>query len=99
MRVVSLVAVLLTIATPAGVLAQDAAAGHYTTADTNIGTLLDDPESKAVLDKHLPGFSANPQVAMARSMTLRQVQQFDAASMPDSLLTSIDGDLAKIPAK
>jgi hypothetical protein len=102
MRVGSLVAVLLTIATPVGVLAQGAeapAAGHYTTADTDVGTLLDDPASKAVLDKNIPGFSANPQIQMARSMTLRQLQQFDSAALPDKLLASVDADLAALPAK
>ena len=107
MRVESLAAILLTIATPAGVLAQGTApapaaapaAGHYTTTDTDVGTLLDDPASKAVLDKNIPGFSANPQIQMARSMTLRQLQQFDSAALPDSLMSSIDADLAKLPAK
>lgn len=104
MRVASLIAVLLTVVTPASVLAQAAApatpaASHYTTADTDIGTLLDDPASKAVLDKDIPGFSGNPQVAMARSMTLQQVQQYDPASLPDELLAKVDADLAKLPAK
>ena len=45
----------------------------YSTEKTDIGTLLDTPETKAVLDAHLPEFSTNPQVEMARSMTLKQV--------------------------
>jgi hypothetical protein len=37
------------------------------TLDTTLSELLDNPRAKTVLDKHLPGISANPMVAMARS--------------------------------
>lgn len=75
-----------------------APAPAYSTAETDIGTLLDNPATKAVLDKHMPGFSANPQIDMARSMTLKQVQQFAGDQMTDDVLAKVDADLAKIPA-
>jgi opacity protein-like surface antigen len=75
-----------------------AAAPAYSTATTDIGTLLDNPATKAVLDKNLPGFSANPQIDMARSMTLKQVQQFAGDKMTDEVLAKVDADLATIPA-
>ena len=56
LRILALSAALAMTA-PALALAQDAAAGAkaaYTTASTEIGTLLDDPASKAVLVKHVP---------------------------------------------
>lgn len=89
---------------PAGVaLAADApaavAAKAYTTADTPIGTLIDDPASKAVLDKFMPGMSTNPQIDMARSMTLKQIQGFSPDSIKDETLAQIDAELAKLPAK
>ncbi|NLE99851.1 MAG: hypothetical protein GX601_02625 [Anaerolineales bacterium] len=43
------------------------------TLDTTLGTLLDDPQAKAVLDQYLPGMSTNPMAAMARGMTLNMV--------------------------
>lgn len=76
-----------------------AAATGYTTADTTIGTLLDDPAAKAVLVKHLPGFADNPQIDMARSMTLKQIQAFAADQITDAKLAEIDADLAKLPPK
>jgi para-nitrobenzyl esterase len=76
-----------------------AAATHYTAAVTEIGTLLDDPASKAVLDKNLPGFSSTPQIDMARGMTLAQVQQFAPDQITDAALAKIDADLAKLPPK
>ncbi len=52
------------------------------TLDTTLGTLLDDPKAKAILDQYIPGISSNPMVAMAKGMTLNnllampQVAQF-----------------------
>jgi hypothetical protein len=43
------------------------------TLETTFGALLDDPRAKAVLDKHLPGVSSNPMVAMVRGMTLNML--------------------------
>ena len=43
------------------------------TLDTQLGTLLDDPRAKAVIDQYLPGVSANPMVAMARGFTLNML--------------------------
>ena len=40
------------------------------TLDTTLGTLLDDPQAKKVLEQYVPGLAANPMVAMAKGMTL-----------------------------
>lgn len=69
------------------------------TTDTDIGTLIDNPAAKAILDKYLPGFTANEQVAMARPMTLRGIQQYSSDTITDDKLAKIDADLAKLPAK
>jgi len=76
-----------------------AAPTHYTTSDTDIGTLLDDPAARAVVDKHVPGFSSQDQIDMARSMTLRAIQQYAPDKYTDQVLAEIDADLAKLPAK
>lgn len=49
------------------------------TLDTTLGTLLDDPQAKAVLDQYLPGIASNPLVAMAKGMSLRMI-----VSMPQA---------------
>ena len=79
--------------------ADAAAAAGYTTAETSIGALMDDPAAKAVIDKHLPGFSGNPQIEMARGMTIKQVQQFAPDMIKDEILAKIDADLASVPVK
>ncbi|HEX7556621.1 MAG TPA: hypothetical protein VF338_08350 [Leptolinea sp.] len=43
------------------------------TLDTKIGTILDDPRAKAVVDKYLPGAASNPMVAMAKGMTINMI--------------------------
>ncbi|HEX7873290.1 MAG TPA: hypothetical protein VF475_10295 [Sphingobium sp.] len=99
----SAAALLLAIAAPAAVFAQApaapaAAASAYSVESTDIGTLLDNPATKAVLDKYLPGFSSNPQIDMARSMTLKTVQQYSPDTMTDATLEKVQADLAKVPA-
>ena len=74
-------------------------AAAFSSAETDIGTLIDNPDTKAVLDKHMPGFSDNPQIAMARAMTLKQIQGFASDQITDEKLAAIDADLAKIAAK
>jgi len=43
------------------------------TLNTTLGTLLDDPQAKAVLDQYVPGISSNPMVAMLKGMTLKKL--------------------------
>lgn len=77
-------------------VADTAAKPFYSVEKTDIGTLLDTPETKAVLDTHMPEFSTNPQVDMARSLTLKQVQGYVPDTITDEVLAKIDADLAKI---
>jgi len=66
--------------------------------DTSIGELLDNPATLAVLDKHIPGLSTNPQIGMARSMglSLRAVAQFSGGKITDDLLASAAKELAEL---
>lgn len=95
--------IALTASVPA--MAQSAAApvaaakAAFSTADTDIGTLIDNAATKAILDKYLPGFADNEQVAMARPMTLRGIQQYSPDTIKTEALDKIDADLAKLPAK
>ena len=50
------------------------------TLDTTIGTLLDDPQAKAVLDKQMPGISSNPMIAMAKGMSLNMILSMPQAA-------------------
>jgi hypothetical protein len=72
---------------------------HYSVENTDIGTLLDDPAAKTVIDKHMPGFSTRNGIDMARSMTLKSVQQYAGDTMSDKVLADIQADFNKLPAK
>ena len=90
------------LALVAPVLAQTAPApapsAHLSTADTTIGDLLDNPAAKAIVDKHLPGFSADSRVEMARGFTLRAIQPMVADQITIAMLDAIDADLAALNA-
>jgi hypothetical protein len=85
-----------TLAAEPAPVATPVAQPFYSTNKTDIGTLLDTPATKAVVDMHLQGFSANPQVEMARSLTLKQLQSYVPDTFTDEVLAKIDADLAKI---
>jgi para-nitrobenzyl esterase len=86
-------------ATPAPAAPAPAAPAHYTTADTEIGTLLDDPAAKAILEKNIPGMTTNDQIDMARSMTMKGIQQYSPDQITDAKLAAIDAEFAKLPVK
>ena len=76
--------------------AAEAEGSHYTTAETPLGTLMDDPAAKAVLEAHIPALIANEQIQMARQITLKDIQGFAPDALSDETLAAIDADLAKI---
>lgn len=49
------------------------------TLDTPLGTLLDQPQVKTVIEKYLPGISTNPMAGMIRGLTINM-----ALSMPQA---------------
>ena len=64
-------------------------------SESTMGEIIDNKEAKAVLDKHLPGMSENPQMEQARPMSLKALQQF-APNITDEKLKAVDEDLAKL---
>ena len=51
------------------------------------------------LTRHGPGFSTGDQIDMARSLTLKAIQQYAPDRFTDQALAQIDADLAKLPVK
>ncbi len=74
-----------------------ATGAKYTTVDTDIGTLIDDPAAKAIVEKHIPGMTTSDQIDMARAMTLKDIQAYAPDNVTDERLAAIDADLAKLP--
>ncbi|WP_235531679.1 hypothetical protein [Sphingomonas sp. Leaf67] len=71
----------------------------YSVEQTLLGTLLDDPAAKAVLVKHLPNVVSNKEIDMARTFTLKALQNYAADQITDAKLAAINADLEKLPAK
>lgn len=92
-------ALLPVVASPAFAQQTTAAATGYSAASTDLGTLLDNPATKAVLEKYVKDLISNPQIDMARAMTLKQLQSYAGDALTDDTLAKIDAELAKIPAK
>jgi hypothetical protein len=76
-----------------------AAPAAYNSTDTDLGTLLDNPATKAVLDKYIHDIISNEQISAARAMTLKGLQPYTGEALNDAVLAKIDADLAKVPAK
>jgi cytochrome P450 len=72
------------------------AARTWSTQNSRIGDLLGDASARAVLEKHFPGMADNPQIAMAKGMTLRAVQAYAADQFTDTALDAVDVDLAEL---
>jgi hypothetical protein len=66
------------------------------TINSTLKDLLADPKAKAVIEKHFPGFSSNPQLQMAMGMTLKQIQPFSRGVITDDKLKLVEEDLKKI---
>ena len=75
-----------------------AAPAGYSTAASTIGTLLGNPATLAVIDKHFPGVSTDPRIGMGKAMTFRAVQAFAPDLFSVAALDAADADLAALPA-
>lgn len=78
--------------------ATPAAAQAWSVETTTVAQLMANPAAKAVIDRHLPGFSAHPMIGQAGPMTLRQIQGFTQGQITNAHLTAIQADLAALPA-
>jgi beta-glucosidase len=61
-----------------------------------IQKLLDDPDGRAILSKHIGGFLLMADMSMAKDMTLEQVATNHPTFVPPELLAAINEDLSKV---
>jgi hypothetical protein len=67
------------------------------TADTKLGETLDNPQAKAVLEKHSPEMAtAGAMLMMGRGPSLDQIAQFPQAKMTPERLRNIVDALQKL---
>jgi hypothetical protein len=61
-----------------------------------LGTLLDNPQAKQVIDQHFPGLSDNPLINMVRGMTLSNILAMPQAAQLGLTKESADMMLAEV---
>lgn len=66
------------------------------TLDTQLGTILDNPQAKKVLDQHLPGVSTNPMVGMLRGLTLNMILSMPQAAQLGITKAKVETVLAEV---
>lgn len=69
----------------------------YSVSETQVGTLLDDPEAAAILERLIPTVYANEMFqTMGRSQTLQAIQQYEPAVLTDEKLAEIQAEFDKM---
>ncbi|MEG1778808.1 MAG: hypothetical protein RR263_01805 [Oscillospiraceae bacterium] len=61
-----------------------------------IGELLDNPRSKAVLQKHLPKIVNNPMISLVRGLTMKEVLAQTKGYLPAKKVEEIIRELERI---
>ena len=64
--------------------------------DSTIGAILADEGGKAVLEKHMPGISTNPQIDQAKGMSLKAIAPMSQGAITEDMLKAIAEDLSKL---
>lgn len=105
-KTVLVVAALTTLAPAA--LAQTAPAQDHAnhaapaaarpTIASPIKDLLNNPETAAVMEKHLPGVAQHPMRPQFENMTLAQVMPMSGGMITQATVDAIDADLKALPA-
>jgi len=70
---------------------------HALTVDASIGELMDNPASRAVLQRIVPLLANSPQIAAARNLPLRAIAQYAPTVLTDPIMKQIDSELARTP--
>jgi len=66
------------------------------TIDSTLGELLADEKATAILEKHMPGISTNPQVAMGKGFSMKAIAPMSGGMITQEMLDGIANDLANM---
>ncbi len=73
------------------------AADPPTVDKTPIADLAAKPETKAILDKDIPGLTAHPAFEQFKGMTLKDLQPMSQGQLTDEQIAAVKADLEKLP--
>ena len=69
---------------------------RYDITSTTLGTLLEDPEVVAIMEKHAPGITSNPMLGMASGMPAAQAVAMAGGMIGGDAATSIVDAVASL---
>jgi hypothetical protein len=78
--------------------AAPAPAAARPTIASSIKDLLANAQTRAVVEKHLPGVSQHPSLPAFQDMTLAQVAPVSGGAVTPEIIAAIDADLKALPA-
>lgn len=73
-----------------------ASAEGFSVKTSSIGDLLDNPETHAIFETHLPDVVNHPQIDMGRYMTLAEAQSYEPGIITNEKLEAMEADLQKL---
>ena len=65
---------------------------RYDINTTTMATLLDDPEVVAIFEKHSPGITSNPMIAMVKPMSVAQAMGMAGAMIGGPTVDAIKSE-------
>ncbi|MGL5858863.1 MAG: hypothetical protein ACRC35_10755 [Angustibacter sp.] len=68
----------------------------YDLDTVTLGTLLEDPAAVAIMERHAPGVTSNPMIAMASSMPAAQAVQMAGGVISADKATAIREEIAAL---
>lgn len=69
---------------------------RYDLSSTTLGTLLDDPEVVAIMEKHSPGITSSPMIGMAKNMPASQVMGMAGGMVGQDAVQAIQTEVAAL---
>lgn len=69
---------------------------RYDADTTTMGTLLDDPDVQAIMEKHAPGVTSNPMIGMVRGMSAAQAMGMAGAMIGADKVEAIKAEISAL---
>ena len=86
----------MAVCAPMGLYARNAPSPHYSVNRFTIGELLENPKTRVILDKYIPGFGTSLAAQFMRLRLLKSVQAFDPV-ITNALLARVNNALRMVP--
>lgn len=66
---------------------------RYDLSTTTLGTMLEDPDVVAIMEKHAPGITSNPMLGMAKGMPAQQAVGMAGGMIGADAVAAITADI------